>query len=150
MLSNTAWWLGLAIMAGALGGIHVPINGALGARIESTLVATFAFYGVAFLAIAAVNAIALDRAAFAALADVPAWYFVLPGLISVWVVGANTFLIPRLGAVDLFVVVVASQLVVRSVVSHFGWFASPVDPVAWPQVLGSLLVVAGAFLVVRY
>ena len=141
--------MALAVAAGALGGIHVPINGALGARIGSALVATLTFYGVAFLVIAAANALLLDRAALASLARVPAWTYLLPGVISVLVVGANTYLIPRLGAVNLFVLVVASQLVVRSAISHFGWLASPVDPIGWQKVVGAALGFGGAILVVR-
>lgn len=148
-MNSTWFFVTLAIAAGALGGIHVPINGALGARIGSALVATLTFYGVAFLVIAAVNAAFLDRAALSALARVPAWSYLLPGLISVMVVGANTYLIPRLGAVNIFVLVVASQLVVRSVISHFGWLASPVDPIGWPKLVGTAMVMAGALLVVR-
>jgi transporter family-2 protein len=147
---NSSWFfVALALGAGALGGIHVPINGALGARIGSALVATLTFYGVAFLVIAAVNALLLDREALTSLARVPAWTYLLPGLISVMVVGANTYLIPRLGAMNLFVLVVATQLVVRSVISHFGWLASPVDPIGWTQVAGAVLVFSGAILVVR-
>jgi uncharacterized membrane protein YdcZ (DUF606 family) len=53
----------LAIGVGVLGGIHIPINGALGARLDSTPVATFAFYGVAFGLISLVCLISWDRAA---------------------------------------------------------------------------------------
>ena len=93
----------LAIVAGTLGGIHVPINGALGVRIQSTLVATFAFYGVAFLIIAFACALLAERAAFTALLTVPRWYY-FAGIISVVVVGSSTFLIRRLGAVNVFVI----------------------------------------------
>ena len=61
----------LAIAAGALGAIHVPINGALSMKIQSTLVATFAFYGVAFLLIAVASLLLEERSTFAALLTVP-------------------------------------------------------------------------------
>ena len=51
-MTSVALLVALAIVAGALGGIHVPINGALSMRLQSTVVATFTFYGVAFLATA--------------------------------------------------------------------------------------------------
>jgi hypothetical protein len=49
MSTGMATYVMIAILTGALGAIHVPINGALGARIQSTAVATFTFHGVAFL-----------------------------------------------------------------------------------------------------
>ena len=146
-LEFALYWL-LAVAAGSLGGIHVPINGALGARINSPLVATFTFYGVGFAIITALCLIRWDRAAFQALATVPKWYFVA-GVISVLSVGSSTFLIPRVGAVNLFVVVVASQMTVRMFISHYGWLESPVSAVNWVKLLGAALLVLGAVLVVR-
>jgi len=137
----------LAIVIGALGGIHVPINGALGEHIESPLVATFVFYGIGFLLIALVSLVFADRTAFLALAQAPRWYLIA-GVISVLVVGTSTFLIPRIGALTLFVVFVSAQLVVRMVLSHFGWLGSPVDPVNGVKLFGIALLLSGAFLVV--
>ena len=141
-------YLLLAIAVGVLGGIHIPINGALGARLDSTPVATFAFYGVAFGLISLVCLITWDRAAFTALASMPRWYY-SAGVISVLVVAGSTFLIPRLGAVNLFVVGVTAQLLVRMIVSHFGWLESPVSPVTWVKVLGGVLLIVGAILAVQ-
>ena len=138
----------LAIAAGAMGGIHVPINGALGVRIQSTLVATFAFYGVAFVLIALASALLAERSAFTALLTVPRWYF-LAGVISVVVVGTSTFLIPRLGAVNVFVIFFVAQFAVRMVLSHYGWLQSPVNPISMTKLLGTALLVTGALLIVR-
>jgi transporter family-2 protein len=141
-------YLLLAIAVGVLGGIHIPINGALGARLDSTPVATFAFYGVAFGLISLVCLVIWDRAAFTALASVPRWYY-SAGVISVLVVAGSTFLIPRLGAINLFVVGVTAQLLVRMIVSHFGWLESPVSPVTWVKLLGGVLLIVGAILAVQ-
>ena len=141
-------YLLLAIAVGVLGGIHIPINGALGARLDSTPVATFAFYGVAFGLISLVCLVIWDRPAFTALASMPRWYY-SAGVISVLVVAGSTFLIPRLGAINLFVVGVTSQLLVRMIISHFGWLESPVSPVTWVKLLGGLLLIVGAILAVH-
>ncbi|MEM6704748.1 MAG: DMT family transporter [Acidobacteriota bacterium] len=144
----TLLYLLLAAVAGGLGAIHVPINGSLGVRIGSPLVATFSFYAVALGVIGAVCLVRMEREAFAALRDVPRWYF-LAGVISVVVVGASTFLIPKLGALNVFAITVTMQLVVRTVISHFGWFDSPMQPVTGERAAGAALLLAGAFLVVR-
>ena len=138
----------LAVGVGVLGGIHIPINGALGARLDSTPVATFAFYGVAFGLISLFCLINLDRTAFTALASMPRWYY-SAGVISVLVVAGSTFLIPRLGAVNLFVIGMTSQLLVRMVVSHYGWLESPVSHVTWLKLLGGALLIVGAILAVH-
>ena len=73
MSGGMSLYVTLAILTGALGAVHVPINGALGARIQSTAVATFMFYGVAFLIIASVTLLTTERAAIRELARVPVW-----------------------------------------------------------------------------
>lgn len=149
MSTTTALYVTLAILTGALGAIHVPINGALGVRIQSTAVATFTFYGVAFLIIAAITLLTSERETLRQLSRVPVWLFVVPGVISVVVVASGTYLMPRLGAVNVFVLTVFAQTIVRVVISHFGWLASPVDPVNLPKLAGAAMVALGAVLVVR-
>ena len=113
------------------------------------MVATLTFYGVAFLSIASISFFLAPRTSLQALLETPAWYYIVPGLISVTVVGTNTFLIPRLGAINLLVITVAAQLLGRIVISHFGLFESPVDPISWQKFAGGILVIGGAFLVVQ-
>ncbi len=149
MSGSTTLYVVIAIVTGALGAIHVPINGALGARIQSTAVATFTFYGVAFLIIAAITLLTNERQSLRKLADVPVWLYVVPGIISAVVVFSGTFLMPRLGALNVFVITVFAQTVVRVVISHNGWLASPVDPITAPKLAGAAMVTLGAVLVVR-
>ncbi|MCB0100092.1 MAG: DMT family transporter, partial [Caldilineaceae bacterium] len=129
MSNNMALYVAIAIFTGALGAIHVPINGALAVRIQSTAVATFTFYGVAFLLIAVVTLLTTGRETISQLGHVPMWLYLVPGAISVLVVGSSTFLMPRLGAVNVFVLTVFAQTTVRVLISHYGWLASPVDPI---------------------
>jgi len=149
MPSGMALYVAIAIVTGALGAIHVPINGALGARIQSTAVATFTFYGVVFLIIAAVTLLTTERESIRQLGRVPVWLYVVPGIISVVVVASGTFLMPRLGAVNVFVITVFAQTFVRVLISHYGWLASPVDPINAPKLAGAAMVALGAVLVVR-
>ena len=149
MSGGMALYVVLAILTGALGAVHVPINGALGARIQSTAVATFTFYGVAFLIIAVATLLTSEREALRQLGRVPLWLYLVPGLISVVVVASGTFLMPRLGAVNVFVITVFAQTLVRVMISHYGWLASPVDPINAPKLAGAAMVALGAVLVVR-
>lgn len=148
MTWQTALYVLLALGVGMLSGIHIPINGALGHRIQSALTATFVFYGIAFAAISVLLMVRWDVRPLAALRTVNPWLF-SAGLISVLVVGGSTFLIPRIGAFPLFVLVFATQMLVRMTVSHFGWLESPVSPVSAAKLVGALLLVAGAVLTVR-
>ena len=139
---------GLAVMIGIMGGIHIPINGALGNRIQSPLLATVVFYSIGLGMVGTAFLIAGNRAALMALQEAPRWYF-LAGAISAVVVASSTFLIPRIGAINLFVIVIALQMVSRMVISHYGWFESPMAPISPFKILGALMLLVGAVLVVR-
>lgn len=139
---------GLAVMIGVMGGIHVPINGALGDRIQSPLLATVLFYSIGLILVSLAFLIAGNRDALVALKNAPRWYF-LAGAISAVVVGSSTFLIPRLGAVNLFAIVIALQMISRMVISHYGWLESPVSPISPFKIMGALMLLGGAVLVVR-
>lgn len=65
------------------------------------------------------------------------------------VVASGTFLMPRLGAVNVFVITVFAQTLVRVAISHYGWLASSVEPISAPKLAGAIMVAVGAVLVVR-
>jgi transporter family-2 protein len=148
MNSLTLGYILLTVVIGALGAVHIPINGALSTRIQSTLVATFVFYGIAFTLIGLVCLVIWNPQPFRALRTVPPWYFIA-GVVSVVVVAGGTFLIPRIGAANQFVLALSAQLLVRMVISHFGWLDSPITPITWIRLLGGALLIVGAVLVVR-
>ena len=148
MSAQVLLFYGLAVLIGIMGGIHVPINGALGDRIQSPLLATVLFYAIGLMVAGSAFLIAGNRAALLALNEAPRWYF-LAGAISAVVVGSSTFLIPRIGAVNLFAIVIALQMISRMVISNFGWLESPVAPISPFKILGALMLLAGAVLVVR-
>jgi transporter family-2 protein len=65
------------------------------------------------------------------------------------VVTGNTFLMPRLGAVYVFVITFTAQMLVRMLISHFGILESPVSPINGVKVIGGVLLVLGAVLMIR-
>jgi len=58
--------------------------------------------------------------------------------------------LPYLPYLLLAVVVgMTAQLLVRMVVSHYGWLESPVSQVTWLKLLGGALLIVGAILAVH-
>ena len=54
----------------------------------------------------------------------------------------NHFLIPHIGARRFFILLIAGQMMMAIVVSHFGMLESPQDPVTVKKKLGVGLVLA--------
>jgi transporter family-2 protein len=76
--------------------------------------------------------------------SVPA-YLYLAGFVSAFVVLGTTFLIPHIGARKFFILLIAGQILMAIVVSHFGLLESPQDPINMKKMIGAILVLAGAF-----
>ena len=89
-----------------------------------------------------------DTRAFGALKSASPFYFTA-GIISVAVVGGSTYLIPRIGALNLFVLLFSSQMIVRMFISHFGLLESPVSPISLVKIGGGVLMVIGAAMMNR-
>jgi transporter family-2 protein len=77
--------------------------------------------------------------------DVPI-YLYLTGCVSAFIVLGTTFLIPHLGARRFFILVVAGEILMAVLVSHFGLLETPRDPVTIKKLIGACLVVFGAYI----
>ena len=77
--------------------------------------------------------------------DVPV-YLYLTGFISAFIVLGTTFLIPYIGARKFFILMIAGQIVMAMVISHFGLLESPQDPVNIKKIIGASCVILGAII----
>ncbi|MEX1348993.1 MAG: DMT family transporter [Desulfobacterales bacterium] len=77
------------------------------------------------------------------LKEVPSILYIT-GVISAFVVLGSTILIPHIGARKFFILLIAGQVLMAIVVSHFGLLESPKDPVNMKKMIGAILVLTGA------
>lgn len=70
------------------------------------------------------------------------WHFLLPGVFGVCIVAGMPFAISKIGAVNVFVVVVCAQMITSLVWDQF------VEgiPMSWPRVAGALFAIIGVML----
>lgn len=80
---------------------------------------------------------------------VPIWLWV-GGLLGAFGVSVSIILAPRLGAVNLTIVIVCGQLLASLVLDHFGWLGFEKHSINWQRIAGALLVMAGLVLTVKY
>ncbi len=72
------------------------------------------------------------------------WPFLLTGVASGFMILGTTILVPHLGARPFFVLLLAGQLIGALLISHHGWFQSPVQPFGLRQLAGTLTMIVGA------
>lgn len=75
------------------------------------------------------------------------WYNYTGGLLGAFVVYAVIMSVQRIGAANMFVLIVAGQLVMAVIMDHFSMLGMKESSITWQKVLGVLLVIAGAYLV---
>ncbi len=80
--------------------------------------------------------------------DVP-WYTLGAGAFGLIVVSALSFIIPKVGVAPAIILLVLGQLVVGSILDHFGLLGAAVRPFTSQRLLGLLVVMVGVWLTVR-
>jgi len=136
----------LALVAGFAGSVQVAVMGRFGERIGSfeALVANLAFSTL----LAALLLLVL-RQGFGGIGEAfrsPWWYWLGGGGMGVLVVFSITFCAPRIGATATIGVLIAGQLAMGVVIDRFGLFGVEQVALAWPRILGILLLAVGAAL----
>jgi transporter family-2 protein len=112
-----------------------------------TLESVFITYGSGGLLIG-LAMLTLRGGNLAAWPSVP-WYTLLAGVTGLVIVGSIGYSVQRLGLVPTQVLVIASQLIVGAVISHFGLLGSPARPLDAARLLGIGVLLVGTWLVIR-
>ncbi|MFZ5878613.1 MAG: DMT family transporter [Chloroflexota bacterium] len=77
------------------------------------------------------------------------WYALAAGALGLVVIGAISFLIPRIGVAASIITIVAGQLLVGTLLDHFGLLGAVQRPLDLPRTLGLAVVMFGVWLTVR-
>ena len=140
---QTTLYFILAFSMGLIMSIYLPMNSSVAKYLGSAVTANVTFFMVALLTSVLILLLSGQFTAVHHLKDVPAFLY-LTGFISAFVVLGTTFLIPHIGARKFFILLIAGQIVMAIVVSHFGILESPKDPINIKKILGAVFVLTGA------
>jgi transporter family-2 protein len=77
------------------------------------------------------------------------WYALIAGSMGLVVVAGISFLIPRVGVAAAITLIIAGQLIISSVLDHFGLLGVQPRPMDVQRVIGLIVVFLGAWLAVR-
>ena len=138
-------FIGAAFAMGMIMSIYLPMNSSVSRYLGSSIAANVTFFMVAFLTSLLILFFSGEINAVYRFRQVPV-YLYLTGFISAFIVLGTTFLIPCLGARKFFILLIAGQVGMAIVVSHFGILESPPDPVSARKLAGAVLVIAGAMI----
>ncbi|MBX7054033.1 MAG: DMT family transporter [Pyrinomonadaceae bacterium] len=149
-MSNTVFFILLALAAGAMMPTQAAINNKLAVAVESPILAAFVSFVVGTIALfvyVLLSGTPLGNLASVKEASPIAW---IGGLLGAFFVAAAVTLVPRLGVALTFSLIIAGQMLVTLVIDHFGLLGVPETKVSLARVAGILLITAGVVLIRKF
>ena len=145
MKIQTLLFIAGAFIMGMTMSIYLPMNSSVSKHLGSSITANITFFLAALITSIVILFLFGDPGSVSKVNNVPI-YLYLTGFISAIIVLGTTVFIPYLGARKFFILLVAGQIVMAIVVSHYGILESPSDPINVRKLLGASLVIAGAMI----
>jgi transporter family-2 protein len=135
----------LTLLIGVVLAVHLAMNGKVGAVLNNARVGNALFWCIGAVGAVVIGLTGWQSGALQPLKDVhPA--LLTAGLLGACLVFAIAWMIPKVGAGPLMIVMLAGQVIGGLVMSHFGWLGSPLQPVTWTKLAGVAVMVAGVAL----
>ncbi len=141
---------GVALLIGGLLAVQGSINSQLGGILKSPFLAAFISFFVGTLTLFVLNV--LMRAELppkAIIAEIPLYLFI-GGVIGAIYVSSAIILIPKIGVATMLGASIGGQMIVASIIDHYGFFNIAIHPISTGRIVGILLLIVGVFLIERF
>jgi transporter family-2 protein len=125
--------------------VYLPANSVVARQLGSPITALIPFFFIALVTTVILLFIFGDYRTFFKIKNLPAYLF-LPGFAAAFMVLGTTFMIPKIGARNYFILGISGQILTSMFLSHFSLLASPHDPITLKKIVGAFLLLAGAVL----
>ena len=135
--------IALMLIIGFVLTLHLAMNSQVGAILKNPRMGNAIFWVIGGVTAVLIGLTDWDPTVFARLKEVPLW-LLTAGIMGGALVFGIAWTMPKLGAGNAFVLMIAGQVISGMIFSHFGLFGSPVEPISMAKLGGALLLVAGA------
>ena len=138
----------MTMFLGVVLAVHLAMNGKVGSVLQNARVGNALFWCIGALGALAIGLSGWRSGALEPLKQVhPA--LLTAGILGACLVFAIAWLIPKVGAGNIMIVLLAGQVIGGLVMSHYGWLGSPVQPITLAKVAGVLVMIGGVLLATR-
>ncbi len=138
-----------ALFIGGFLSIQGSINAQLSSYLKHPLQAALTNFAVGTFALIMLNVILRTPVpSFIELRSIP-WYLFLAGLLGALFVTSVVILIPRIGVTTMLAASIAGQLIIASIIDHFGWFNVPIHHLSVSRMSGIVLLLISIILIQR-
>lgn len=125
--------------------VHLAMNSKVGAVIDNARVGNAIFWCVGAIAAVIIGLTGWNQGVLDGLKRTEPVLFIA-GAIGACLVFGIAFLIPRIGAARLTLIMLAGQITAGLVLSQFGWLGSPREPISLRTALAAIIMFAGVVL----
>ncbi|HZG25690.1 MAG TPA: DMT family transporter [Chitinophagaceae bacterium] len=136
----------LMLFIGVVLTLHLTMNAQVGVILRNSKMGNAIFWTIGAITAIIIGLTAWDPEVFDRAKQVPVWLFTAGAMGAALVFGI-AWTIPQIGAGSAVVLMLAGQILTGMIISHFGAFGSPVEPVSLVKMLGALLLIAGVGIV---
>ena len=138
----------LTMFLGVVLAVHLAMNGKVGSVLQNARVGNALFWCIGALGAMAIGLSGWRSGALEPLKQVHP-VLLTAGVLGACLVFAIAWLIPKVGAGNIMIVLLAGQVIGGLVMSHYGWLGSPVQPITLAKVAGVLVMIGGVLLATR-
>lgn len=137
----------LPLLAGIAMSIQAGVNSQLRTVIQHPLMAALISFLVGTVALGAVLLLSKQALPSLQVYGNVGWYKWTGGLLGAFIVTGTIISVAKIGAADMFVILVAGQLITALIMDHYGILGMNPNPVSTTKLIGIIFVIAGAYLV---
>jgi len=141
---------GVALLIGGLLAVQGSINSQLGGILKSPYLAAFVSFFVGTLTLFVLNVLMrTELPTKAAVVEMPLYLFV-GGIMGAIYVSSAIILIPKIGVATMLGASIGGQMIVASIIDHYGFFNLAVHSISPGRIIGIILLIIGVFLIQRF
>ena len=138
----------LTILLGIVLAVHLAMNGKVGNVLQNARVGNALFWCSGAVGALAIGVGGWRTGVLEPLKQVHP-VLLTAGVLGACLVFAIAWLIPRVGAGNVMITLLAGQVLGGLIMSHFGWLGSPVQPITALKVVGVLVMIVGVLFATR-
>lgn len=139
----------IIILIGLVGGMSIGLQGPLSSMITQKLGSLESVFIIHLGgAVAALIPMLFFGSKLGQWKSVP-WYALIAGAFGLIVISAMGYMIPRIGAAGALITLMAGQILVASILDHFGLLGMTTRAIDLQRIIGFGVVMVGVWLTVR-
>lgn len=135
----------LTLIIGIVLAVHLTMNGNVGSIVKNPRMGNALFWCIGAITALVIAFTGWEGEFFSRMKEVPL-FLLSAGILGACLVFGIAWIIPKLGAGPVMIIMLSGQIIAGLVLSHFGLLGSPVEKIDWLKLLGVVVMIIGVLL----